>query len=75
MGDLDPNIVTLLIFAAGYLLSRWDRRGEQASNASVEIAQIRTEVSGLRRDFERFIDRLEPPLQTPRSFGRREAAN
>lgn len=60
MSSLDPNLVTLAIFAAGYLMSRWDKRGDQASNSSVAIAELRTELSSLRREVERLIDRFEP---------------
>lgn len=69
MSALDPNLVTLIIFGAGYLMSRWDKRGDQASHSSVAIAELRTEMSSMRRELERLIERFDEP----RGFGRRRA--
>jgi hypothetical protein len=72
MNAMDPNLVTLLTFAAGYILSRWDKRGDQGASASVAIAELRTELAGLRREVERLIDGFAD-RQTERGFGRRAA--
>lgn len=71
MNSLDPNLVTLITFAAGYVLSRWDRRGEQGQTASVAIAELRTELASLRREVERLIDGFAGRHSEP-SFSRRD---
>lgn len=45
MEGLDPNLVTLLVFAAGYVLSRWDRQGAQQSKSGQIDAELLARIA------------------------------
>lgn len=67
------TLTSIALFAGGYLLRAWDKRGDQQSNSSVAIAELRTELASLRREVERLIDQFASRYASrdDQDFGRR----